>query len=253
MQNRIVLSANAGMQRGRSHHFSALMLLPRIRSLVAKNNLLNPGGSALKLLRMALCSFTVMQNRICLNIKESKRASISSGHTLWSNPNLVFWFSSGDKICAYRDFFEKRVSYLIDAQSGEILEEDIDARALWPSGEKSDAQPGGQFPESLEESADKNHVLTLLKKKWNNILSQTVEYLENIEYWMISFYIREEERKGVSPYFGIMEKKTGTIVYSIKLGEHYPVPVPDLFFKVRENLYYIEHQHSLHAVELWKS
>ncbi len=185
--------------------------------------------------------------------KGIEACSIVSGRTLWSNPNFVFWFSCGDKICAYRDFFEKRVSYLLNAQSGEILEEDIDARALRHLKEESDVQPGAQFPEPLEGSVDIKQVSDLLGKKWNNILPETIEFLENTEYWIIGFYIREEGRNWVSPHLGIVEKKTGDIAYSIKLGEHYPVPVPGLFFKVRENIYYIESQHSLHAVELWKS
>ena len=130
--------------------------------------------------------------------KGIEACDIFKGHTLWSNPNLVFWFMSGDKICAYRDSFEKRTAYLIDAHTGEIIEEEIDANMLQRLKEENIVRQNAILPELLEISADAKYVSNSFGKKWRNILPRSIEYLENSEYWITGFYTREEGRKEAS-------------------------------------------------------
>jgi hypothetical protein len=172
-----------------------------------------------------------------------------SGATLWSNPDLSFWFIAGDKICAYRDFFEKRVSYLLDRPSGEILEEEIDAAALRKAENGNGTAGDIQVPDVLEASAESAHVTKILGKNWEKIISETIEYIENKDYWITGFYIQEKQQK-VTPLMAIVEKETGDIVYSMKLGENVPAPFPGLFFMAQGTVYCIERQHTLHAIEL---
>jgi len=182
--------------------------------------------------------------------KGIEACSVVGGHTLWSNPNLVFWFTSGDKICAYRDFFEKRVSYLLNAETGEITDEEINAADLRLAEDGMGTIQDILFPEALETSADQKRLSEILENKWSNILSQSIEYIEKEDLWITGFYVKEEQRGGVSPRIEILDKKTGNTIHSMTIGRNYPAPAPDLFFLVRGIVYCIENQHTLHALEI---
>ena len=66
------------------------------------------------------------------------------------------------------------------------------------------------FPEALETSSDKKRLSEILESKWSSILSQSIEYIEKEDLWITGFYVKEEQRGGVSPGLRFSTRKQET-------------------------------------------
>lgn len=166
----------------------------------------------------------------------------------WSNAELTFWFEQGNKLCAYRDYFEERRSYWIDKRTGEILGE--------MSGDVSRADEvltAVVTPQPLVMDSFSSQILTILKKhESDTILSESIEIIETDQHFIIGYYTTSA-KQAYTLHLSVINRATADVEFSRVQEKECAFPVPTNFFLVDTMLYFVENQKTLCGVTLWKS
>ena len=93
-----------------------------------------------------------------------------TGKLLWMNTDLIFWFALEDKVYANKNFFEKRVTYCLDAMTGSVLGECSDVAEQYAEAYRRKQETAAQYPVPMDAIVETNTVSAALKKKWNGRL-----------------------------------------------------------------------------------
>ena len=186
---------------------------------------------------------------------------VASGVQLWRNDDVAYWFVRDDRVIAYRDFFERRVGYEIDLQSGALLKtydtslEALHALRLQAAEEQS--LPEVTLPEVfLEEEADAALARLVEKETKGQELSGRVEYICQNNVLMFNFHVRKRDSaEGLKLennliIYRLPEKKR---VFADVIGRNLTSYVPDSFFVKNPFILFIKEQRTLMALRLWKS
>jgi Domain of unknown function (DUF4905) len=177
-----------------------------------------------------------------------------TGKLLWMNPDLIFWFALDEKVYANKNFFEKRVTYCLDAATGNIFGEYGDVTIEYAAAFKKKQETAVQYPVPVDSIEESDAVSDALKKKWNDrLLLSSLETFHAGDYIVTGFYTNENIDKGTadhSAHLEILRSHDNHAVYSKILSEHLAISTPDLFFIVKNIVYCIDHQKTILAIPL---
>ena len=186
----------------------------------------------------------------------------ASGAQLWRNDDVSYWFGHDDRVIAYRDFFERRVGYEIDLQSGVLLKthdtslEELHALRYQAAEEQS--LPEVTLPEIfVEEEADAALAALVVKETKGKELSGKIEYICHNGFLAFNFHVQRRDDTRVPPklennliVYRLPEKKR---VFADVIGRNLRGYVPDSFFVKHPFVLFIKDQRVLTALRLWKS
>ncbi len=169
---------------------------------------------------------------------------LATGTELWRNTEVTFWGNHPSGIIGYKDLFERRLYYVIDPESGTIVDErsdvpeDFDPHRQY---EKTDFL----FPAPLSDEEQR--------------ISQPAEpdrftagaSIATTDYLVVNRYSeRPVKEEGLKNTLSIIDRRTKKKVYSDVLNEQTPYPVPDSFFLDGSMLYYIKERKTFVALQL---
>lgn len=179
---------------------------------------------------------------------------LNSGEILWRNNESTFLAIQSPYVYGYKDLFERRVYYMINASNGETVEElaslpeNIDPNTQY---EKIDFV----FPQPLPDSE-----IDLWNIVRNEIECTAVEHIVIEKYFLFNVYTKHADpSKGLKNTFYIIDSFTKKKVYSDVLNEFTQYAVPDSFFVdskkdsvIASNgtLYYIKERKTLITIHL---
>ncbi|NWG27246.1 MAG: DUF4905 domain-containing protein [Ignavibacteriaceae bacterium] len=154
---------------------------------------------------------------------------------LWQNPELIFLFLFDNKLYAYKDKFEGRNFYSINADSGELIEEigeDFQRiNNLRSQSNLEESNEGYLFPERFEaDSAVDIHTIEFIKSLRNNfVISGTIEYILKNKLLMTSFH--EVNSKGsFNNLFKAVDLSTGKYILEEVINKETDLFLTDSFF-----------------------
>lgn len=170
---------------------------------------------------------------------------LQSGAILWQNNECTFSALAPPYVYGFKDLFERRVYYVIDEQTGSIIEE---LQAL-PEGispnvqyEKTDftfPEPTGDLDGIPAEFFSKNGAF------------HSAEMCVAGGFSVLSIYTRlQPPLEGLKNSLLIIDSSTKKKVYSDVLNESTPYPVPDSFFLDGDIVYYIKERKTFVAINL---
>jgi outer membrane protein assembly factor BamB len=177
-----------------------------------------------------------------------------TGKLLWVNPDLIFWFVLDDKVYANKNFFEKRVTYCLDAATGTVLGECSDVTKEYAEAYKKKQETAVQYPIPMDLIDESDAVSAAVKKRWNDqLVINSLETIQVGEYNVVGFYTSEKTDKDTadhSAHLEIIRSNDQHVAYSKILSEHLAIATPDLFFVVKNILYCIDHQTTILAIPI---
>lgn len=186
---------------------------------------------------------------------------VETGALRWRKDDVVYWFGSGEKVCAYRDFFEKRVGYELDVRTGEVVtvhEESLqklhDFRA-----EAGDPQavPNLTVPEILADGTSDESVRALVGRVANkkNIVG-SIEFILKNDILVFNYHVRSQNNGGERPaldnHLCVYRFPKGDRLFDEVIARNLVAAVPDSFFIRKSRLFFIKEQRTLTALRLWK-
>lgn len=186
---------------------------------------------------------------------------LETGALRWRNDEVTYWFGMGDRVFAYRDFFERRVGYEIDPGTGELkttydqsLQELHDIRRL-----AADTEPGPDMtlPEIMDEASVEPaiHEFVARLSKGKGIVGN-VEYIRENDILAFNYHVRARESAAQAPIYEnqlfVYRYPQGDRLFSDVTARDLKAQVPDAFFIRRRRLFYVKDQRTLIALRLWK-
>jgi hypothetical protein len=184
-----------------------------------------------------------------------------SGVQLWRNDDVAYWFGHGDRVIAYRDFFERRVGYEIDLESGVLLKTHDgsleELHQLRRTAAEEQSVPEVTLPEVfVEEKADPALVALVKKETKGKELSGRIEYIRQND--ILVFNVHVQSRHNTSDpklennlvVYRLPNKKR---IFADVIGRNLAGFGPDSFFVRGPLVLFIKEQRTLTALRLWKS
>jgi hypothetical protein len=186
---------------------------------------------------------------------------VASGAQLWRNDDAAYWFGYGDRVIAYRDFFERRVGYEIDLQSGRLLkthEGTLDElHELRRHAAEDLSHSEVMLPEIFVEDSEPALAALIGKETKGKEISGRVEYICHQDVLMFNFHVQMRDRFGESPklennliVYRLTNKKR---VFAEVIGRDLAGYVPDSFFVKHPFVVFIKDRKILTALQVWKS
>ncbi|MGA3246387.1 MAG: DUF4905 domain-containing protein [Bacteroidota bacterium] len=186
---------------------------------------------------------------------------LETGSLRWRKDEVTYWFGMGDRIFAYRDFFERRVGYEIDPRTGELktayeqsLQELHDLRR-----QAAETEPGPDMtlPEILSEGSVEPAILIFVSRltKGKGVVGN-VEFIRESDILAFNYHVRARESTAQTAFFEnhlfIYRYPHGNRLFSDVTARDLKAQVPDSFFIRRRRLFFIKDQKTLTALRLWK-
>ncbi len=186
---------------------------------------------------------------------------VETGALRWRNDETTYWFGVGDRLFAYRDFFERRVGYEIDLGTGELkttydqsLQELHDLRR-----KAADLEPTPEMtlPEIMSEGSVEPSMLAFVSRltKGRGVVGNFEFILEN-NILAFNCHVRAPGAAAQTPAYEnhlfVYRYPQGTRIFSDIIARDLKARVPDAFFFRRGRLFFIKDQKTLTALRLWK-
>lgn len=170
--------------------------------------------------------------------------SLESGAILWNREDLVFLFLSGELVFAYRQKFESREFFSLDASTGNIINEyGEDAKEINSFREKLLSEQyekfkGYFFPEIYVSGSISVRAEELINdRKKNEIISGSIEYTEKDGLLFLSYHTIEDGGK-FKNNFNVIDINSGKIILEVLLNRGITSYIPDSFF-VKDGLLFL--------------
>ncbi len=170
--------------------------------------------------------------------------SLKDRKIIWKEEDLIFLFLTGDQLFAYRQKFESRDFFSLDASSGKILKEyGEDVKEVNLFREKLLTNQYEQykdyfFPEIYTPGRVSSGVEELINtKKKNEILSGSIEYTEKDGSLFLSYHTIEDSGK-YKNIFNIIDIDSGKIILEVLLNRGITSYIPDSFF-IKDGLLFL--------------
>ena len=186
---------------------------------------------------------------------------LETGSLRWRNNEVTYWFGMGDRICAYRDFFERRVGYEIDAGTGELkttYDQSLqDLHDLRRQAAETEPGPEMTLPEILSEGSVEPGIFTFVSRLTNGKgVVGNVEFIRESDILAFNYHVRARESSAQTQFFEnhlfIYRYPQGNRLFSDVTARDLKAQVPDSFFIRRRRLFIIKDKKTLTALRLWK-
>lgn len=170
--------------------------------------------------------------------------SLDTKGILWNREDLVFLFLAGELVYAFRQKFESRDFFSLDASTGNIVTEygedikEINRLREKLLSDQYEKFKGYFFPEIYVPAGNSVRTKELINdKKKNEIISGSIEYAEKDGVLLLSYHTIEDEGK-FKNNFNIIDINTGKIILEVLLNRGITSYIPDSFF-VKDNLLFL--------------
>ena len=168
---------------------------------------------------------------------------IKSKEIIWENAEIIFQFIHKDKLYGYRDKFEGRSYYSLNALKGETLEEigndyEMINQLRNKSIEEERETKGYLFPESVdEESNTDNRAKNFVSSLRNDfVISGKIEFIAKNDLLMMSFH--EANSKGsLNNLFKAVDLSKGKYILEEVINKETSLFLTDSFFVKDEYLF----------------
>ena len=174
-------------------------------------------------------------------------ADIETGNELWRNNDVAFWSADENFVFAFKELFERRVYYKLNAFTGEIIEEFQNE----PSEHHSEDLSAFAFPQPLSQHSD-NYQLILKTAEQMFTHFQNInncEYVIHDSFLIINIYTVEKEQSLKNRLF-VFNTQNKKQLFTEILNHQTPYQVPDSFFLRNSKLYFIMERKTLVAIQL---
>jgi len=183
---------------------------------------------------------------------------LGTGRELWRNNDYAFLYATQDRVMAFRDFFERRMYYEIDAATGEIIQELSELSGdLYEKKGASRGRSNFLFPESLSDAAAESPLVAPLIESFcdRNDIRGSVEYVRSSGKLVFNYHAiqgRDEEKNldNLQNRLCIIDEASGKKIYEDIVNASTAAAVPDSFFVDDTTAYYVREKNSLVAVSL---
>ena len=182
---------------------------------------------------------------------------LGTGRELWHNNDYAFVYATDDRVFAFRDFFEKRKYYELDAANGEFIRElNEPPDGLYEMKNASHGRNDFLFPESLSESHSE-YPLVNRHVSLHCDMEQVrgpVEFVRSNGMLVFNFHAltgRDAKNNDVlQNRLCVMEEENGKRIFADVLNDSTPSPVPDSFFIDGGTLYYLKDKMTIVSLTL---
>lgn len=194
--------------------------------------------------------------------KKIRAVDLGTGRELWRNDDLTFWFAFQNRVYAYKNRFDRRAGYVLDASSGELLEsheEGVESLSSVRSLVQHEGeQEGFRFPHVYDGASEEPQVNSLIRAATKNrSVSGNIEYLKAGEYLLMNYYtpgrLSVPDMPLLENRLHVFEYPAGKPVFSDVLADNATAPTPDSFFVKDNILFFVKDRHLLTAIRLTKS
>jgi hypothetical protein len=186
---------------------------------------------------------------------------IKTGSEVWSNKDLIFYFSDNDFVFGLKRLFESKILYKLNANSGEIIEElrtDEEMIKIIEQKKENDLKmyDGYLYPEiyNLSENdlvfeaevdfADKAKIEGPLEFiRFNNFLIFNYHIKQAID-------LKNIERQILSNILHVKDKAAGKLIHTETLNKITSSYVPDSFFMKDGYLFYVKEKKDLISINM---
>ena len=183
---------------------------------------------------------------------------LGTGRELWRNNDFAFLYATPDRVMAFRDMFERRVYYELDAATGEFLQELNEFPAdLYATSSGRHGRDNFLFPESLTDDGPEFSLVAPLIDKFctRSAIRGSVEYVRSNGKLVFNYHAiqdRDEDKNldVLQNRLCIVDEENGKQVYADIINSSTPGAVPDSFFVDESTAYYIKEKNTLIAVSL---
>jgi Domain of unknown function (DUF4905) len=183
---------------------------------------------------------------------------LGTGKILWRNDKYAFLRATHEKVYAFRDMFERRLYYELDATNGEFLGEFRDPpENLYELKKLCHGRTDFLYPDLLvETSEDYNFISTVIGRYCEaGDVRGNVEYLRFQGKLIFSFHRLVErgdvgKREELDNIFYVVDEASGKNLYSETLNTSTPAPVPDSFFADGTFVYFVRERKTLVALPI---
>ncbi len=183
---------------------------------------------------------------------------LGTGRELWRNNDYAFLYATPNRVVAFRDMFERRLFYELDAATGEFLQELNE-----PPGDSYETNGGRHgrdnflFPESLTEDSSEFSLVAPLIDKYctKSNIRGPVEYVRSNGKLVFNYHAIQDrdEKKNLDVLQNrlcIVDEESGKQVYADIVNSSTPAAVPDSFFVDESTAYYVKEKSTLIALSL---
>jgi hypothetical protein len=193
-----------------------------------------------------------------------KAVDIRRGSLKWDNMDLIFYFCSDENVYAYKQLFEKRIYYRLNASTGDVEEEYAGDSSAFSLSVLKERQEAGQFrnfrntevfsPQSALGGADVSEYLSYRFNKIDTL--GDIEYIRFCDYLIYNFHIsgginiKNISETYYSNRLEIYNLETKSITYEDTLNDKVLAYVPDSFFMKGNVLFYIREKKELVIINL---
>ena len=168
---------------------------------------------------------------------------ISSKKILWQNPDLVFLFRLEDKIISYKEKFEGKNYFSVNAATGEIFNEfgDDHQQINILRNQLSDKTADGSylFPEVFDLEQEINNIAKKFIESLRNefVILGKIEFILKNNLLMISFH-QANSSGGMANYFKAVDLSTGKYILEEIINKDTSLYMTDSFF-IKDNLLFL--------------
>ena len=183
---------------------------------------------------------------------------LGTGRELWRNNDYAFLYATADRVMAFRDLFERRLYYELDAATGEFMQELSELPAdVYEKKNASHGRNNFLYPESLINAAAEFSLLAPVIDRYcnRNAMRGSVEYVHSngklvFNCHAVQEHVEEKNLDVLQNRLYIIDETSGKLVYADVVNSSTPSAVPDSFFVDDTIVYYIKEKNTLIAVPL---
>lgn len=183
---------------------------------------------------------------------------LGTGRELWRNNDYAFLFATDERVFAFRDLFEKRLFYELDAASGAFIREFHDPPPdLYAQKKASHGRTDFSFPEPLSESSAEFSLLHPIIERHCDTqhLRGAIEFAQSCgklayNYHVVSGHDDRHNADVLQNRLCVVDETNGKLLYTDVLNASTLAPVPDSFFIDSSTLYYVKEKKAIIALSL---
>lgn len=181
---------------------------------------------------------------------------LGTGKVLWRNDQYSFLYATQEKVVAFRDLFEKRMFYELNAATGELIAE---LQECPPDAYEIKANNHGRtdflFPQSLSEGNESPSLLQLIERNTHEEeIRGDIEYVRSGGKVIMNFHVvikpaSQPNQEVLQNRLHIFDEHTGEELFAEVLNAETPAAVPDSFFVDQSIVYFVTERKTLTALE----
>lgn len=185
--------------------------------------------------------------------KKIHGVDINTGRKVWSNNEYQFLFAHEDSIYGVKDSYEERHFFELELATGKVRNE-IEPSYLdvlrETTGAKSDP---AQFPEVINPEGGDPRMELLRDAAGKVTFTGDLEFIDMGRHIVFAYYEVSgvpQVPQNLEQHLVVYDRERESVVYREVMNKRIKSPVPDLFFRIGEYLYFIADRKRLKAVHL---